>query len=274
MKVRVVAVLGLVLFLTAEGQTREGTGSRADDARQELLKLQGTWQLESLEEAKKDAKTVTKADVKGRTLFVGSEVFLMRDGERVVQAGTLRLLPAKRAVDAVVRKGEYEGNTMLGVYELKGDTLRVCFDPEGDGRPKGFAAKAGSGLLVAVYKRVKPAGETGTLIGRYRCESFGADGRKQTSDAEIQKHGDAYLVRWTLGRGLAYIGVGIRKGETFSVAWANRGTVGVSVYTIEKGSKLVGIYTEVGGIGIIAKEQLLPARTGSRLEVRADRPGR
>jgi uncharacterized protein (TIGR03067 family) len=272
MKVRAAAVLGLVLFIAGEARTREGAGSRASDARQELQKLQGTWRLESLEEAKKTAKTATKTEVKDRTLFVGSEVFLVRDGERVVQAGTLRLTPAKRAIDAVVRKGQHEGNTMLGVYELKGDTLKVCFDPEGDGRPKGFAPKAGSGLTVAVYKRVKPAGEAGTIVGRYKCESFGADGRKQTSDAEILKHGDAYLVKWTLGGGLAYIGVGIRKGDTFSVAWANRGTVGVSVYHLEKGSKLVGIYTEVGGIGIIAREHLTPSRGGARLEVRADLP--
>src|SRR5262249_5294553 len=114
MKVRAAAVVAF-LFLVAGGARADDGADGRDSARQELLKLQGTWQLQS----------PAKAD-KERTLFIGGDVFLVREGDRIVQAGTLRLSPAKKGVDAIVRKGQHEGNTMLGVYELKGDTLKFC----------------------------------------------------------------------------------------------------------------------------------------------------
>ena len=63
-------------------------------------------------------------------------------------------------------------------------------------------------------------------------------------------------MKWEVSEGVAYVGTGIRQGDTLSVAWVNRGSVGVSVYKIEKGPKLVGVYTEVGGAGLVAKEVL------------------
>ena len=60
--------------------------------------------------------------------------------------------------------------------------------------------------------------EVTDIRGKYRCETFGTDSKKQTLTAEIQKRGDAYLVRWEVRGGLAYIGTGIRQGDTLSVA--------------------------------------------------------
>jgi uncharacterized protein (TIGR03067 family) len=272
MKFRATAVVGLLLSLAAQGRTQDGPGARREAARQELLHLQGTWRLESFEDGRKAALP----NLKKRTFFVGGEVFLVREGDKILQAGTLRLAPSKapKAVDAVVRKGLHEGATMLGIYELKGDRLTVCFDPDGDGRPKEFAAKPDAALFVAVYRRARPAGEGADIVGRYKCESFGAEGGKQTTTAEIQRHGDAYLIRWSVGRDTAYLGVAIRKGSSLSVAWANRGTVGLSVYEIEKGPKLVGVYTELTGVGIIAREQLTAGGAPLREAQGADRPAR
>ena len=40
------------------------------------------------------------------------------------------------------------------IYEISGDTLRVCFDPEGKKRPTEFKGASGSQTLV-VHRRVK-----------------------------------------------------------------------------------------------------------------------
>jgi len=246
-----------VCVAPARVEEKEKLSKREQGARRDLLELQGTWKLESIEDGKK-----ARMDLKKRTLFVGADVMLVRDGDKIVQGGQLRLNPTKSpaCIDVVVKKGEHEDNTMLGIYELKGDTLKVCFDPEGESRPKAFAAKKDTAVFVATYKRVKRSDEEIDVRGRYRCESFGADKKKVTMEAEVVKRGDAYLIRWEVEEGLAYVGTGIRQGDTLSVAWVNRGSVGVSVYKIEKGPKLVGEYTEVGGAGLVAKEVLTATR--------------
>jgi len=269
MTVRVLSVL-TVLVLAAVQSRGEQPGTREEEARKDLSHLQGTWQLESFENGSR-----SKVNVKKRTLFIGGELYLVREGDRVLQAGVLRLLPNRspRRIDVTVRQGKHEDNTMLGIYELKGDELKMCFDPEGENRPSKFAAKEDSSTFVAGYKRVKPAAEGIDITGKYKSESDGGEGKKQVMSAEVQKRGDAYLVRWTVPGGVAYIGSGIRQGSTLSVAWVNRGSIGLSVYQIEKGPRLTGLYTEVGGPGLVAQEVLLPAgkdavevrlRSGSR----------
>jgi uncharacterized protein (TIGR03067 family) len=261
---RTAGVLFAFALFAAGGRTDDRLLSKADQARKDLLAMQGTWQLESYENGKKDARLSKK-----RTLFIGGDLFLVREGDKILQAGTLRLVPNRKPklVDAVVKKGEHEDNTMLGIYELAGDQLRVCFDPEGESRPRKFAAKTGGSLVLATYKRIRPAGEEIDICGKYRSESTGADGKKQVLNAEVTKRGDAYLVAWKMAGGLAYVGTGIRRGDTLSVAWANRGTVGISVYKIEKGPRLVGTYTEVGGPGLVTPEVLTSVR-GDWVEVR------
>jgi hypothetical protein len=38
------------------------------------------------------------------------------------------------------------------IYELKGDTLRICYGA--DARPKEYSSEADSNRILAVYKRV------------------------------------------------------------------------------------------------------------------------
>lgn len=47
------------------------------------------------------------------------------------------------------------GQTMLGIYEPDGDTLKICYDPEGTNLPGEFQASAGSKLIMAVFNRSK-----------------------------------------------------------------------------------------------------------------------
>jgi len=267
MRVRIASMLTiLVLMATPVWADEEAPNSRDEEAQKDLSQLQGTWQLQSLENGNKETIKVGK-----RTLFIGGELYVSRHGDRIVQTGLLRLMTNRtpRRIDVVIRKGQYEDNTMLGIYEIKNDTLKVCFDPEGESRPVSFKPQENSPQFVAVYKRVKPAvPEEVDIVGKYRSESIGADGKKQVMAAEVLRRGDAYMVRWMVPGGLAYIGMGIRQGNTLSVAWVNRGSFGLSVYQITKGPKLTGQYTEVGGPGLIATESLTSTGEGGWVEVR------
>ena len=57
-------------------------------------------------------------------------------------------------MDSKVTDGPNKGSVYLCIYEIDGDTLKVCFDPEGKKRPTEFKGESGAQTLV-VYKRVK-----------------------------------------------------------------------------------------------------------------------
>jgi uncharacterized protein (TIGR03067 family) len=236
----------------------------ADPPPEEALKaefhhLQGTWLYESLEE---DGKKADAEKLKNRTFHVGANVFLVRDGGKLVQAGKLTVEPAKKpkTVNAVVEAGEKKDSVLLGIYDLDKDTLRLCFDPAGQDRPAKFEAPDKSGLVAAVLKRKYPAPEP-EIVGKYTSETVEANGRKQTTEVTIEKRGDSYLLSYrNSSGGLIYVATGIRTGDSLATSWVSSGQVGVSVYKIEKGPKLTGSYTPLAGVGLLTTETLVPYR--------------
>jgi uncharacterized protein (TIGR03067 family) len=141
----------IVVASLAAGGTVQGKAEK--DAGEDVLKkIQGTWKFVSQEV---EGKPRTKEELAKQTItFEGDKWTVRRDG-KVIQAGTHKFDPDKKPawVDAVVREGEGKGFTMLGIYELKGDALKVCFDPKGKERPTDFTSKASR--MTAVVEREK-----------------------------------------------------------------------------------------------------------------------
>jgi uncharacterized protein (TIGR03067 family) len=52
-------------------------------------------------------------------------------------------------------KGPNKGKTFPAIYELAGDTLRVCYDLSGKKQPTDFKTKAERKLYLVTYKRKK-----------------------------------------------------------------------------------------------------------------------
>jgi uncharacterized protein (TIGR03067 family) len=141
----------VVLAALAAGGTSPGD-ERKDAGGDVLKQIQGTWKFVSQEA---DGKPRTKDELAKQTItFEGDKWMVHRDG-KVIQAGTHKFDPDQKPpqVDAVVTEGEDKGNTMLGIYELKGDTLKVCFDAKGKERPVDFTNKAGR--MTAAVEREK-----------------------------------------------------------------------------------------------------------------------
>ena len=51
--------------------------------------------------------------------------------------------------------GPNKGKTFPSIYELKGDTLRICYDLSGAKRPTEFKSVAGTKLYLVTYNRKK-----------------------------------------------------------------------------------------------------------------------
>jgi uncharacterized protein (TIGR03067 family) len=142
------ALLGACMLLSPAAAEE-----KADAGKKELDKFQGTWTFIAMEQ---DGKEAPKPDTPQTITFEGDK-FTVKQGDKVVQAGTHKLDPTKKpkTADAKITEGDGQGNTMLGIYEVDGDTIKACFDPQGKQRPTEFKTTAGSGYMMVTIKRDK-----------------------------------------------------------------------------------------------------------------------
>jgi uncharacterized protein (TIGR03067 family) len=133
------------------------SGTLADDKadlEKEIKKFQGVWTFESSEAG---GKELPAGDLKGLILIFEGDKHTVKKGDEVLQVGTQKLDPSKspKTIDVTMTEGPSKGTVLLGIYEIDGDTLKVCFDVEGKKRPTEFKSAAGSQIIVNVHKRVK-----------------------------------------------------------------------------------------------------------------------
>jgi uncharacterized protein (TIGR03067 family) len=142
-------VLGVALL----GWSAAGADEKAD-LEKEVKKFQGTWTFESSEAG---GQALPPDSLKGLVLIFEGNKHTVKKGDEVIQVGTQKLDPTKspKAIDVTMTEGPNKGAVMLGIYEIDGDTLKVCFDPQGKKRPTEFKSPPGSQYFVNVHKRVK-----------------------------------------------------------------------------------------------------------------------
>jgi len=152
MRISLVALFCAVSF-AAFGGSITLAGDKAA-LEKELRKFQGTWTFESSEA---DGKELPAGDLKGLVLTFEGDKHTVKKGNEVVQAGTQKLDPSKspKAIDVTMTEGADKGAVMLGIYEINGDTLKVCFNAAGKKRPTQFKSTPGSETFVNVHKRLK-----------------------------------------------------------------------------------------------------------------------
>jgi uncharacterized protein (TIGR03067 family) len=85
----------------------------------------------------------------------------LKDGKytsKVGDEGTVKVDPTTtpKSQDITPSGGDFKGKSSLAIYEVKGNTLRVCWAPPGKPRPEAFECKKGSGHALYTYKRAKP----------------------------------------------------------------------------------------------------------------------
>src|SRR5262245_30371131 len=99
----------------------------------ELEKFTGTWKGASVVQ---DGKEMPKAEAEAVKLVVAGEKYTLKIGDQDIE-GTHNLDPTKKPkqIEAVRTKGPNKGEKMLGIYELEGDTFKVCFAAPGKDRP-------------------------------------------------------------------------------------------------------------------------------------------
>jgi uncharacterized protein (TIGR03067 family) len=120
----------------------------------DLQPLQGVWaQVSVLSNGQQEGFIPGQEPV----LTIQGDKYMVGVNGKVAESGTLKLgPPAKpRAIDFVaVESGDFK-RTYPGIYEVSGDKLRTCLARGAVDRPTEFSARAGSSLVVAVYRRLE-----------------------------------------------------------------------------------------------------------------------
>jgi uncharacterized protein (TIGR03067 family) len=148
MTLRVLAVL-IVGALVAV----EGTGGDKKDPEA----IQGTWKVVSLEDGGKEVPKDALDQAAPKLIFKGDK-YTFTAMDKTVEEGTFKLGAAKdlKTIDLAITEGNDKGKTQVGIYQLSGDTLKVCFAVPGDkDRPTTFASKAEPRTLLVVLKKEK-----------------------------------------------------------------------------------------------------------------------
>ena len=125
--------------------------AQADD----LKAMEGTWKVEAAEAG---GKKIESGDLMEVVVKITGERYEVKMRDKV-DAGTLKLDATlkPKTMDATDTEGEDVGKVVKAIYELSGDTLRVCYALDGGERPAEMATKEGSPLLLMTYKREKKA---------------------------------------------------------------------------------------------------------------------
>src|SRR5260370_3739662 len=115
---------------------------------QDLERLQGTWNVVPREmDGQKMSGGGARIVVRGNR-FTTIAMGRAYEGTVAVHAAT-----ATRSFDLRFEEGPEKGNTNFGIYELDGDTWRVCLATRGSERPKEFAAPPGTGIALETLQR-------------------------------------------------------------------------------------------------------------------------
>ena len=114
----------------------------------DMKALQGTWDIVSLEmDGEKYPAVGSQIAVKGgrfTSLNMGAEY----SGTMAVDESA-----SPKTFDLIFDSGPEKGNRSLGIYELDGDTWKICLGLTGKTRPTKFVSAPGSGHALEILRR-------------------------------------------------------------------------------------------------------------------------
>jgi RNA polymerase sigma factor (sigma-70 family) len=168
-------LLGSVALIWQLGDARATVGDPPTEkkdadkpaAKKDVDPLQGTWNIDSMEWGgkglPKDLMTGYKFVFDGDKLTWEGAIGIMSRAGKVsvigdaVYKGEFKIDPAQdpKQIDITLQINKKD-RTLLGIYEIKGDTLKVCYFASNNGRrPTEFASKEGVNIGYIVLTRAK-----------------------------------------------------------------------------------------------------------------------
>jgi uncharacterized protein (TIGR03067 family) len=144
-----------VLALTLSAAFAAPDDKPSDAAKAEMAKMEGTWTFEKIVQNGEDGPPAD--ELKEMKLEIKGDTRIVKRGDEVAVKSTYKIDPKAdpKAIDVTVVEGpeQFKGKTLYGVYELDGDTFKICLALDGKDRPK--KVQGAEGNVLQVFKRVK-----------------------------------------------------------------------------------------------------------------------
>jgi uncharacterized protein (TIGR03067 family) len=141
----ILLVVTAMLLLGADARTE-------DTVKKDQENLQGTWRVVV---AEKDGEKRDREDLEKVQVVIAGDKLTIKDPRLGDEGMVYQLDPRKKPKE--IDLGDAKTKEVIrGIYALDGDELKVCFAEPGKARPTDFTAKAKSGRILFVAKKLKP----------------------------------------------------------------------------------------------------------------------
>ena len=156
-----------------------------------------------------DGARLPEADARQLMLVFSEKTIVLRLGQRVI-AETAYTIDARSKPAAIDMT--FEGQATLGIYELKGEDLRICLNDLGKGRPAQIPAAAGRDCDVDLL--LYRADRDWRVL--HVLDADGGNARPLVAHAEYTEHGSP---EWSVDGGkIAFDACRTILGESWSMA--------------------------------------------------------
>ena len=125
----------------------------AADPPDDAKAVQGNWKPATAELAGQPMDNAVLKSISLKLEHGKYEVFVGDEPDRGTY--TLDSTGKPKSMTITGTAGPNNGKTFPAIYELKGDTLRICYDLSGAKRPTEFKTIAGTKLYLVTYHRKK-----------------------------------------------------------------------------------------------------------------------
>jgi uncharacterized protein (TIGR03067 family) len=128
-----------------------------EEEKKDLQALSGTFQVTEFTD--QDGKKKDAAELKKMKVIQKAGEWWFHEGDDITM-GLDRVFPKKtpKEIDSTYINGPAHKQTVKGIYEVSGDTIKYAYAEPNKDRPKDF--KAGMGVTVMVFKRIKEKPKT------------------------------------------------------------------------------------------------------------------
>jgi uncharacterized protein (TIGR03067 family) len=132
-----------------------GGSDLSEAIKKDKAALQGTWKVTASESK---GEKVPAEDLKDLFLIFRGDAILIREAGKTQENFSYVLNPTKKIkeIDVTLKVGPQKGRIDRGIYEIDGDTLRICIQSNKKApRPREFRSVAGMDLWLVVLQRTK-----------------------------------------------------------------------------------------------------------------------